>query len=54
MATKEQITKAIEAVQRHIDTVITQFAGHPDLDAIIKAFAARELLRAELATLQGA
>jgi hypothetical protein len=62
MSTKELVTKAIEAVQKHIDNVIHGYgtAGVPvlvgqqqqDYDSIIKAFAVRDLLFNELSSLQ--
>jgi hypothetical protein len=61
MATRETLTKAIEAVQKHIDSVIQAYATtgpmvkagdqHPDYGPIIKAFAVRELLLKEKAGL---
>jgi 2-phospho-L-lactate transferase/gluconeogenesis factor (CofD/UPF0052 family) len=61
MATRETLIKAIEAVQKHIDTVIHVYGTtgvpvkigdqHPDYDPIIKAFTVRELLLKEKAGL---
>lgn len=58
MATKELVSKAIDAVQKHIDAVIHVYGTtgvpvklgdlHPDYGPITQAFAVRELLRREL------
>jgi hypothetical protein len=53
MAKKEQIDKAIEAVQKHIDQIINQYAttgpgaAQPDYTPLIQAIKARDLLRRE-------
>jgi hypothetical protein len=57
MATKEQVTKAVAAIQAHIDRIIHQYATsgvpvmHPatshDYKPLIDAITARDLLKRE-------
>jgi hypothetical protein len=61
MVTKDLVSKAMDAVQKHIDTVIQVYGTtgvpvklgdlHPDYGPIIQAFTVRDLLRKEIAGL---
>ncbi len=62
MVTKELVSRAMDAVQKHIDAVIQVYGTtgvpvkpgdeHPDYNPIISAFTVRDLLRKEIAGLE--